>query len=166
MGNTISKLLTSYEVGTLTRRELIQGLAMVAVVAAPSSAAGFQANSLGLSRLHHVQINASDVRRSADFYQDVLGLSLMRVGPASDPNCCPDESAFFGLGGNDDPGDLVLAIRRKTPVGQVDHIGFSGNDFNRAAATRVLRERGATAKVEATTGFYVEDPDGIKVQLL
>ena len=58
---------------------------MVAVAAAPSSAAGFQADSLGLSRLHHVQINASDVRRSADFYQEVLGLSLMRVGRPLSP---------------------------------------------------------------------------------
>jgi len=164
MGNTISRLLNSYETGALTRRELIQGLTMVAVATTP--AAGFQRDGLDLNKLHHVQINASDVRRSANFYKNVLGLSLMRVGPASDPDCCPDESAFLGLGGNDDPGNLVLAIRRKTPVGQVDHIGFSVNDFDRDATTRTLTERGATPKQEPTTGYYVEDPDGIKVQLL
>lgn len=84
----------------------------------------------------------------------MLGLSLLRVGPQNDPECCPDESAFFGIsGGGADPS-------------VVDHIGFSMTDFDSESVTRELTARGATPQMEATTGFYVEDPDGVKVQLL
>ena len=167
MEHTISRLLKSYEHGALTRRQLIRGLAMVAVASTPAAAAGGQSTSLALSGLHHVQINSDDVPRSTAFYQNVLGLSLLRVGPANDPECCPDESAFFGIsGGGADPSNVVLAIRRKTPFGVVDHIGFRVTDFDSESVTRELTARGATPQMEATTGFYVEDPDGVKVQLL
>lgn len=45
----------------------------------------------------------------------------------------------------------------------VDHIGFSVTDFDSESVTRELTARGATPQMEATTGFYVEDPDGVKV---
>ena len=169
MEHTISRLLKSYENGALTRRQLIRGLVTVAVASTPAAAAaaGGQSNSLGLSGLHHVQINSDDVPRSTEFYQNVLGLSLLRVGPPNDPECCPDESAFFGIsGGGGDPSNVALAIRRKAPFGVVDHISFSVTDFDVESVTRELTARGATPHMEATTGFYVEDPDGVKVQLL
>ena len=40
------------------------------------------------------------------------------------------------------------------------------NNFNRDVVTKELSARGATPKQSPETGFYVEDPDGIKVQLM
>src|SRR5579864_6393082 len=58
MENIISNLLGRYERGTLTRRELIQGLAMLAVASGTVLAAdtGFAATSI-----NHVSIQVSDI---------------------------------------------------------------------------------------------------------
>ena len=45
MRGTISKLLEAYENGKMSRRDLVQGLALMAAVAGTASAAGFQSKS-------------------------------------------------------------------------------------------------------------------------
>ncbi len=111
--------------------------------------------------IDHVQVSSEDVRRATAYYRDVLGLQLLRVGPPNDRNCCPDESAFFGVGTR-----LVLAIRKQSPGRTLDHYALLMRNFNRDAVTKELAARGVTAKQSPETGFYVEDPDGIKVQLM
>jgi catechol 2,3-dioxygenase-like lactoylglutathione lyase family enzyme len=156
----IGTLLSRYENGTLTRRDLVRGLTMLAGGAATAAGVNAQPASFQIVNIDHAQINASNVRRSTEFYQKMLGLSVLRVGPASDPKCCPDESAFLGVG-----QELLLAIRKKDPAGQIDHFGFRIANFNEEAVTNVLQQRGVTPKKDAATGFYVQDPDGVKVQL-
>src|SRR5258705_9608692 len=74
----------------------------------------------------HIQLNSADVRRSTAFYQKVLGLDLLRLGPPDNRNCCPDESAFLGVGKR-----LILAIRKaKGPGEKVDHWALLMNNFN------------------------------------
>lgn len=109
----------------------------------------------------HVQISSDDVRKATAYYRDVLGLNLLRVGPPNNRNCCPDESAFFGVGTR-----LVLAIRKQAPMRTLDHYALLMKNFNRDAVVKELAARGAAAKQTPETGFYVEDPDGIKVQLM
>jgi catechol 2,3-dioxygenase-like lactoylglutathione lyase family enzyme len=109
----------------------------------------------------HVQVSSEDVRRATAYYRDVLGLNLLRVGPPNNRDCCPDESAFFGVGTR-----LVLAIRKQSPGRTLDHYALLMKNFNRDAVTKELAARGAIAKQSPETGFYVEDPDGIKVQLM
>jgi hypothetical protein len=46
MKNMISKLLTAYETGKMSRRDLVQGLAVLAAAPATASAAGFQGSSI------------------------------------------------------------------------------------------------------------------------
>lgn len=111
--------------------------------------------------IDHVQVSSQDVRRATAYYRDVLGLTLLRVGPPGDRNCCPDESAFFGVGTR-----LVLAIRKQSPGRTLDHYALLMKNFNRDAVTKELAARGAVAKQSPETGFYVEDPDGIKVQIM
>jgi catechol 2,3-dioxygenase-like lactoylglutathione lyase family enzyme len=109
----------------------------------------------------HVQVSSDDVRKATAYYRDVLGLNLLRVGPPNNRDCCPDESAFFGVGTR-----LVLAIRKQSPARTLDHYALLMKNFNRDAVVKELSARGATAKQSPETGFYVEDPDGIKVQLM
>lgn len=111
--------------------------------------------------IDHVQVSSGDVRRATAYYRDVLGLNLLRVGPPNNRDCCPDESAFFGVGSR-----LVLAIRKQSPARTLDHYALLMKNFNRDAVVTELAARGATAKQSPETGFYVEDPDGIKVQLM
>ena len=55
MRSTISELVSRYERGTLTRRELIASLTMLAATGTTTSAAG-----LKVSRLEHVSLQVSD----------------------------------------------------------------------------------------------------------
>jgi catechol 2,3-dioxygenase-like lactoylglutathione lyase family enzyme len=153
--NIIGTLLNQYETGALTRRDLVQRLLMLAAGAAAPAGAHAQTPGFQIVDIDHVQVNSSNVRRSTEFYQKVLGLSVLRLGPPDKPNCCPDESAFLGAG-----GELLVAIRKKEPAGQIDHFGFRVANYNQDVVTDVLKQRGVTPKAG-----YVIDPDGARIQL-
>ena len=157
MESIIGQLVNRYERGNLTRRDLIRGLTMLAAGAGAGTAgtAEAQAPGLKLINIDHVQINSGDVRKSTEFYQKVLGMQVLRVGPPDRPTCCPDESAFMGINNS-----LMIAIRKATPVGALHHFGFRCENFNNEAVTKIIASRGAEFK-----GSYVKDPDGVLVQL-
>src|SRR5262245_20001500 len=118
MENLISSLLTRYETGGLTRRELVRGLAMLAATATPASTAAQTPPAIPWAPLiDHIQINSRDPRKAAEFYQKVLGLELLRTGPAGPPGQTPPlADTHLGLGKR-----LLLAIRKREPVGVIDH---------------------------------------------
>ena len=153
MSSTISRLLSHYENGTLTRRELIAGLTMLATTGATTSAAG-----LKVSRLDHISLNVSDLQRSRDFYANVFALSV-----STNPR--PDNEVRLDLG---EGGALVL--RRSSPPGTVNHLGIKLEGFDRASVIRQLKASGIEPvdepSVPGTPGFHVVDPDGFKVQLV
>ena len=150
MEHVISSLLGRYEGGTLTRRDLIQGLAMLTVAGRTASAAdtGFHAASI-----NHVSIQVSDIKRSAEFYMRAFGLPK-RV--ATNPS-----SIRLGVG----PSHLTL--RQEKPSGNVDHFCLGIDDFERESVIRDLKARGVTAEPDENgpQGFHVKDPDGFRVQL-
>ena len=163
MESTISSLLKRYETGGLTRRDLIQGLALLAAGTAAGSAAAQTAPApIPWSPLiDHIQINSRDPQRAAEFYQRVMGLELLRVGPAG-PNrdCCPEETAFLGVGQR-----LILAIRRDEPYGSVHHWAMLAPGYTRTSSG--LRSRsGAARRLSTTSGGTVRDPDGVLCQLM
>src|ERR1700680_5235680 len=61
--NMISRLLATYENGKMSRRDLVQGLALLTASAGTMSAAGFQGSSI-----NHVSMQVSDLKKSTDFY--------------------------------------------------------------------------------------------------
>ena len=74
MNASIDSLLTRYETGTLTRRELIAAIGLVAMPRKTEAQNGmFRARTL-----HHVNIGVADVSRSEDFYRELLGFSERR----------------------------------------------------------------------------------------
>src|SRR5262245_6088785 len=68
MTNTISRLLEAYEKGKMSRRQLVQGLALLAAGSSAAQAAGFQGNSV-----NHISLQVSNLQKSTDFYQRVFG---------------------------------------------------------------------------------------------
>ena len=80
MAQSFDSLLTKYEAGRLTRREL---LAAIAVLAAPVTSRA-QEGVVRARALHHVNVGVADVSRSETFYRDLLGLPARRyiVGDA------------------------------------------------------------------------------------
>ena len=146
MKNTISKLLQTYENGKLSRRDLVQGLALLAAGSATMSAAGFQGNSL-----NHISVQVGNLQRSTDYYQRVFGCTVKkREG---------NNQLMFGKG--------FLVLREAKPVGTIDHIALGVDNFNKDSVTADLKARGATPidQQGGGFGFHVLDPDGFPIQI-
>ena len=146
MKTTISKMLETYEKGKLSRRELIQGLALLAAGSSTAAAAGFQGNSI-----NHVSLQVSDLQRSTDFYQRVFGCTVnKREG---------NNQLMFGKN--------FLVLRPGTPAAKVDHLAIGVDNFNKDSVTADLKSRGVTPidQQGGGFGFHVLDPDGFPVQI-
>jgi catechol 2,3-dioxygenase-like lactoylglutathione lyase family enzyme len=146
MKSTISRLLEAYENRKMSRRELVQGLALLAASSAAAEAAGFQGNSI-----NHVSLYVSNLQRSTDFYQRVFGCSVnKREGN--------NQLAF---------GKNFLVLRPGNPPGKVDHFAIGVDNFNKDPVTADLKARGATPidQQGGGAGFHVVDPDGYPVQI-
>ena len=158
MKSEISTLVERFENGNLSRRDLVQGLALLfAAAGAPSrSAAAAEATAppgLTATGVDHVSVLVSDVSRSARFYQDLFGLSVLSEDK---------EHGIVRLGRK----RVIVSIRKEPPYGTVDHFGIGVENFNKAAVTQVLQQRGLAPSENWQYGFYVKDPDGMNVQIL
>ena len=80
MTESFNTLLTRYETGTLTRRQLLTAMA---VLVAPATTRG-QEGVVRARSLNHVNVGVADVARSEAFYRHLLGLPARRyiVGDA------------------------------------------------------------------------------------
>ena len=150
MESTISVLLQRYEHGTLTRRDLVAGLA--ALVAAGGTGASAQsAPTLKATRIDHVSVQVSDLQRSKDFYTKAFGLKVRM------------EDANLIQLGSDAHGFLVL--RKDTPAAKVDHFAISVDGMTKELVTQALKPFGMAPKDEKNAlGFYATDPDGYSIQ--
>ena len=75
MESIISDLVTRFEKGALSRRELVRGLAMLA---AGTTAAGAQQDvDFKGANIDHVSIRVANLQRSTDFYQKMFGFSVV-----------------------------------------------------------------------------------------
>lgn len=151
MAESFDTLLTQYENGRITRRQL---LGAVAVMAAPVRARA----------LNHVNVGVADLDRSEDFYRRLLGLPARRyiVGDAyalDFPDgglisLCPVE------GGN------CSLTASTAAAGEIDHFGIGVEDFDAARVADALEAAGFEGVQRGgRTSVIVRDPDGIAVQL-
>jgi len=151
MEKLIAELVHRFERSALTRRQLIQSLStLIAVSASP---AGAQTAALQGTGIDHVSVLVSDMSRSAAFYQSVFGLA-----PVSEDK----EHRILRLGGR----RTVVSLRQEPPAGTVDHFAIAVDGFNRAAVTQALMPHGLTPQENIEYGFYINDPDGVHVQIV
>ena len=146
MNSTISRLLETYEKGKMSRRQLVQGLALLATGSGTAAAAGFQGNGI-----NHVSLFVGNLQRSTDFYQRVFGCTVNK----RDGN----NQLVFGKG--------FLVLRPGNPPGKVDHIAIGVDNFKKETVTADLKARGVTPidQQGGGFGFHVVDPDGYPVQI-
>jgi catechol 2,3-dioxygenase-like lactoylglutathione lyase family enzyme len=152
----ISNLLNRFEKGGLTRRELIQSLAMLAAGGAASVAsAAPQAQSPALKgiRIDHISVQVTDMPRSLAFYQGIFGLPLLNEDKANE---------IVRLG----TPRAIVSLHHKAPYAIVDHYAIGVEGFNRESVTRQLATRGITPAENLDFGFHIKDPDGVPVQIV
>ena len=145
----ISDLLNRFEKGALSRRALIQGLAML-------TAAGAQAQDGAIKpvKIDHVSIQVTDLPRSIAFYQKIFGFTVVSEDK-------PNEIVRLGP-----PGKVLVSLHHKSPTGLVDHYAIGVEKFNKEAVTRELKERGVTPDENLDAGFHIKDPEGMRVQIV
>jgi catechol 2,3-dioxygenase-like lactoylglutathione lyase family enzyme len=152
MSQRLDDLLTRYESGCLSRRELLGALALLVAAAGRAPAA-----PVGTVRhMNHVSIFVPDVRKSVAFYQDVLGLPLLtRQGDGI------NLSAGVGFLG-------IYPAQAGAKTGSINHFCFGMDGFDADAVLEALTSRGVRANIRMrgdTKELYCTDPDGIRVQL-
>jgi catechol 2,3-dioxygenase-like lactoylglutathione lyase family enzyme len=152
MSQAVESLLTRYESGRLSRRELVAILA--AAVAAPGLGSA-QPAALKAATLNHASLIVSDLDRSVAFYQRVFGM--------------PVKSTQQG-GVNLAVGDAFLGIYQGGPnaMPHINHICFGIQGFDPAATVAALEAQGLPAESRARDGVtqvYTADPDNLRVQL-
>ncbi len=153
MDAAIGQMISAFESGRMTRRELIAGLSGLVALAASGGAGGqgqasedamFQA-----TELNHIALRVTDIPRSRDFYVKHLGLTVDRESSTS---------CFLTCG----PRNFVALFRNDTPA--LDHYCYSIEDYDVREAESKLKAAGFSPRVHGNR-IYFDDPDGHVVQL-
>jgi catechol 2,3-dioxygenase-like lactoylglutathione lyase family enzyme len=152
MSQAVESLLTHYEAGRMSRRDLVAILTALAVAPLPALA---QPAALKAATLNHASLIVSNMDRSVEFYQRAFGL--------------PVKSTQQG-GVNLAVGDAFLGIyqggQNATP--HINHICFGIRDFDPAATVAALEGQGLPAESrtrDGVTQVYTADPDNLRIQL-
>jgi catechol 2,3-dioxygenase-like lactoylglutathione lyase family enzyme len=150
----ISNLVSRFEQGRLSRRDLVQGLAMLATAGGAASAqAPAQEAGLQDARIDHISIQVSDLPRSVAFYQSTFGFTVLSEDK-------PNEIVRLGA------GKVLVSLHHKPPTGLVDHFAIGVQNFNRDSVTRILKARGINPEDNLDAGFHIKDPEGMSVQIV
>ena len=151
---TIETLVRQFELGRLTRRQLVQGLLVLAaspVVAQERPVAGgFRATGID-----HVQITVSDLKATQQFYEKLFGAPSRSTGATQ-------LSLAIGTA-----GDTVSVHSESGPIKPIDHFGITVENFSADAALATIKRvvPGTKAQKQGDSVFVI-GPEGVRVQLV
>jgi catechol 2,3-dioxygenase-like lactoylglutathione lyase family enzyme len=175
MEGFINKLLEDFERGNMTRRQLVETMA-VAVVAGPAIAA----TSPGMLRasgiptkpapwrtvhLDHISYQVTDHVKSSAWYADLMGWTVKNQS---------DNQTTLAIS---EVGEMIIRNRRTPPsagsgpqvTGLIDHVSFGIDPWDRDSVKAELIGRGLSPRDDFQDGgfesYHVKDPDGWDLQL-
>ena len=159
MEDIIAKLLQDFEQGKMTRRQLIQSLALAATAASATGAAPAAAADkyvVKTTYLNHVGYQVADYRKSRDWYADLFGMKVA-LDDGKKANLAVGESL------------LIFHNRQSPSTPIIDHICFTVADWDkdksvRGAVEAELKRRGLEVQSSANS-LDIKDPDGFRIQL-
>jgi catechol 2,3-dioxygenase-like lactoylglutathione lyase family enzyme len=149
----ISDLLNRFEKGALSRRGLIQGLAMLTAAGGAASMCQAQDGALKGTKIDHISIQVSDLPRAIAFYEKIFGLTIMSEDK-------PNEISRLGS------GKIIVSLHHKNPTAIVDHFAIGVENFNKERVTQQLKAFGITPEENLDAGFHIKDPEGMSVQIV
>jgi catechol 2,3-dioxygenase-like lactoylglutathione lyase family enzyme len=150
MEKIISDLLSCFEKGTLDRRNLVRGLALLA--AGTTAVRAEDDVEFKTATIDHVSIQVADMQRSVDFYKKTFDFSVISH----------DEKLGITRLGNT---KVLVSLNQQSPAGIVDHFAIGIPRFSKDTSARYLTQRGATPLDDPYAGLHVKDPDAINVQI-
>jgi catechol 2,3-dioxygenase-like lactoylglutathione lyase family enzyme len=151
MEAVISNLVSRFEKGSLSRRGLVQSLAMLAAGGATTAEA--QDASIKGARIDHISIQVADLPKSVAFYEKIFGFKVLSEDK-------PNEIVRLGA------DKVLVSLHHKSPTGVVDHFAVGVEKFNKESATRQLKALGFDPSDNLDAGFHIVDPEGINVQIV
>jgi len=157
MEHVISSLVRDYEHGRITRRQLIQTLAVG--VTAVSGVAAVEAAPANATYINHVSMQVADYKKTRDFYAGLFGMNV--TGDDGKTEC----TLRFG------DNSIIARNAAGRPGGKigVDHIAYTLANWDtdksvKPAVEAELKRRGLMIRVTGSS-FHVQDPDGFEVQM-
>ena len=148
----VEKMLSDFERGVLSRRQLAATLTGLATAAATMPAA-LAAPSLKAITLNHVTVRVPDLQKTSKFYQEFFGMKLDQQSATIHILSVGEQ--FFGL--EQKPGPAAL-----------DHYDFGLEGWD----AKAMRAKVAAHGLAITPGsrgddesFKFNDPDGFVVQV-
>ena len=190
METVINELLSDFEKGKMTRRQLIQSLALAAAAAAPVAPVGAQtASTIPAATappafktvwLDHISYAVTDYRKSTAFYRDLMGWEIRND---NGKNQCT-----MKIG---DIGEIIIRNARRpdgaaqTPpaaapsqpgqpprpplTGVINHVSYGIDRWNTEGVKAELEKRGLKPRPDMVgdnfKSFHVKDPDGWDLQI-
>lgn len=107
---------------------------------------------LRASRVDHVALAVGDIDKALVFYRSLFGNEVLKDSRT--------ERRYLRLG----PCYLAIAPAAAGEAKRIDHIGIGITGFN-ASATKTSLERAGLKVRESELGVFVEDPDGLTIQV-
>jgi len=149
MIETIETLLSNFERGKLTRRQL--ALSLSALVAAAQTAP--QEKSFRAVSINHVTVKVPDLHRTSNFYRQFFGMPLKQQ--SANTHILGVGDSFFGI----EQGEPQAAAR-------LDHYDFGIAAFNADEVRASLRALHLQFEPgNSKESFKFHDPDGFLVQV-
>ena len=144
----LENLLSYYERGGMSRRQLVAALAAIATPAAAPAQAPLRA-----ATLNHVTLAVSDVERSRQFYTELLSMPIVSR-QANGVNLGAGSSSFVGL--------------YDIPSPRIHPFCLGVDNFDADSTLEALEKKGIKGRIrlrDDVKELYFQDPDGIQVQL-
>jgi catechol 2,3-dioxygenase-like lactoylglutathione lyase family enzyme len=188
----IASLVERFEKGKLSRRQLIQALAML-VGAAPAGAAAlqqttptappipqaFEPTGWKTVALDHISFAVTDYRRSAAFYRDLMGWTIRNDNGTSqatlDINGLGEiiirnrRDSSSPSGGSTASSGAAQSSNRPPVTGVINHISWGIEPWDTQKVEAELKRRGLNPRPdmqgENFKSYHVLDPDGWDLQI-
>ncbi len=162
MESIIGRLLKDFENGKMSRRQLIQSLALAATAATAAGTAipaAAQSKSFKAVSVDHISYQVSDYAKTRDWYSDLLGMTVQ--GDNGESSC---QLQF---------GDSLLIARNGsdgTSLPTIDHMAYKIENWDSDTVKGELESRGMEPRLDRGPGgtyasYHVSDPDGYTVQI-
>jgi len=176
METLISQLLKDFEGGKMSRRQLIQSLALAALAGSTARSADAQGNGFKTVHLDHISYQVPDYRRARDFYAGLMGMSVV---DDNGKDYCQLQFGDADVAGARERAFLSVrtpqpqAGQPANPGPRVDHVAFKIDNWDTNRVKAELDRRGLQPRLQAGgpgdtpnyVSFHVKDPDGFEVQI-
>jgi len=168
MESVVAALLRDFESGKLSRRQLVQTLALMAV-GSPAASAIAQSVATSPAKpvgtpwktvwLDHISFQVSDYKKSVDFYTDLMGWKVLNdtgtqaaidingIGGIIIRNRRPPADAGAGARPDSATGAAGATVAQPSPVtAVVDHISWGIEPWDTETVRAELLKRGLTPR--------------------